>query len=70
MMAAVVERRMDPDDDDKPEEMFLLLRRFCWWLRIWVSSHPRSSFLKDLGLLGGLDDDAVGGVVQLPGNDT
>lgn len=30
----------------------------------------RYSSLAHLGLLGGLDDDAVGGVVEFPGNDT
>lgn len=30
-------------------------------------SHQRGAHL---GLLGGLDDDAVGGVVEFPGNDT
>lgn len=60
------------------------LKSAVWWRRIWRkevrdgrsvwaqapgSSHPGPPLLKDLSLLGGLDNNSISGVVELPGND-
>lgn len=46
--------------------LFLLIK--CYLAQGLVSLHPRASLLKDLSLLSGLDDNAIGGVVEFPGN--